>query len=204
MNERELGTVIRLPTGRSATDDHQPLLVRLARRVESAETIDRFAGPVRTASRALLSTPRRRALLLGSWQGHALHPVLTDLPIGAWTVVWALDLSGWRAARPVAERILAAGLVSAVPTVVTGLAEWGGLRAADQRVGLVHAGGNLAAVGLYGASWHARRRGHHGRGVALGMIGATVATAAGYLGGHLAHARKVSSRHPSFDHDSLR
>lgn len=29
--------------------------------------------------------------LHGTWLGHALHPVLTDIPIGAWTVAVALD-----------------------------------------------------------------------------------------------------------------
>jgi hypothetical protein len=31
-------------------------------------------------------------VLHGTWLGHSLHPVLTDLPIGAWTTTLLLDL----------------------------------------------------------------------------------------------------------------
>lgn len=41
--------------------------------------------------------------LHGTWLGHPLHPVLTDIPIGAWTAALVLDLieandnqSSWR------------------------------------------------------------------------------------------------------------
>ena len=68
----------------------------------------------------------------------------------------------------------------------------------DQRVGLVHAVTNGVAAGVYGASWLARRRGAHGRGVALALVGATVSGLGAYLGGHLVEARKVGSRHPAY------
>src|SRR5256886_12285433 len=29
----------------------------------------------------------------GTWLGHPLHPVLTDIPIGAWTIAVLFDLS---------------------------------------------------------------------------------------------------------------
>jgi sugar/nucleoside kinase (ribokinase family) len=56
----------------------------------------------------------------------------------------------------------------------------------SRRVGVVHAVGNALATFLYARSWQARRRGHHSAGVAFGWAGATAATAAAYLGGHLA------------------
>src|SRR5205823_5296568 len=33
-------------------------------------------------------------LLAGTWLGHPLHPVLTDLPIGFWSSSFALDVFG--------------------------------------------------------------------------------------------------------------
>src|SRR4051794_15445664 len=33
-------------------------------------------------------------ILHGTWLGHPLHPVLTDIPIGAWTVALVLDALG--------------------------------------------------------------------------------------------------------------
>src|SRR3954451_17788415 len=34
-----------------------------------------------------------KLFLNGTWAGHPLHPALTDVPIGAWTIVIALDLT---------------------------------------------------------------------------------------------------------------
>src|SRR5262245_66303584 len=34
-----------------------------------------------------------RDFLHGTWLGHPLHPVLTDVPLGAWTVATVLDLT---------------------------------------------------------------------------------------------------------------
>ena len=34
--------------------------------------------------------------LSGTWLGHPLHPLLTDLPIGFWTSAFTLDLLGGR------------------------------------------------------------------------------------------------------------
>jgi hypothetical protein len=113
-----------------------------------------------------------------------------------------LDFVGGRTCRTASRRLIALGVISAVPTAVTGLAEWARTTGGERRVGFVHALGNTIALGLYAASWTARRRGSHVRGVMLGLAGGAAATAAGYLGGHLTAARKVSSRHPAFDQPS--
>ncbi len=70
---------------------------------------------------------------------------------------------------------------------------------AARRVGVVHAGGNGTATVLYGLSWLARRRGRHATGVVLGIGGGVVATAGGYLGGHLSLVRKVGTAEPAFE-----
>src|SRR3954469_22825290 len=54
--------------------------------------------------------------LHGKWLGHALHPALTDVPIGAWTATLVLDLmeaSGRRDLRGGADVTLAVGLAGA-------------------------------------------------------------------------------------------
>ena len=71
----------------------------------------------------------------------------------------------------------------------------------EQRVGIVHASANAAALALYAASWRARRQRQRARGVALALTGAVVATAGGYLGGHLTTVRKVGTRDPAFAAD---
>jgi hypothetical protein len=170
---------------------------RVVDAIENDSRLDAAAGPLQAVAGRLTGTPLRRGLLTGQWYGHAVHPFLTDIPIGSWTSASILDLLGGPDARPAAELLTAIGTVSAIPTVVTGLAEWSQTSGGSRRVGVVHAASNAIAVGLYGASWVARRRGRHGQGALLALSGMTAATVGGFLGGHLISARKVSSRYPS-------
>lgn len=64
---------------------------------------------------------------------------------------------------------------------------------------MVHAGSNLAATGLYLWSYLARLRGRHGRGVAIGFVGAAVATVGGGLGGYLVYRRAAGVNHSIAD-----
>ena len=128
-----------------------------------------------------------RPWLRGEWLGHALHPALTDLPIGFWTSSWLLDLGGGRRGRRAAQAFAGLGVLAAVPTIATGATEYLGLDdERKRRVGVVHALVNATATFCYLRSWQARRRGHHLVGVGWGQVGAAVATVGGYLGGHLA------------------
>lgn len=179
-------------------DQDRPPLVDLARRIEEDQRLDSLVSALRPAARALVSDPGRRALLLGKQLGHAVHPVLTDAPLGAWMSASVLDLVGGRAARPAARRLVGFGLLTAVPTALTGLAEWSHTTERESRVGVVHAASNSAALMLYGASWLSRRRGHHLKGTALALAGAMTSSVGGYLGGHLAIARNAASRDPAF------
>lgn len=174
-----------------------PWVVRLTQDLETTEQLDRLDPGLWPIARALVSAPPVRDALQGRWLGHALHPLLTDLPIGAWTSATVLDFIGGADARRSAERLLAVGVLGAVPTAVTGLAEWTETSGRDRRVGLVHAGANIVALGLYATSLASRRRGRHATGVALSLAGGAVAGVGGYLGSHLSLGRKVSTRHPA-------
>jgi hypothetical protein len=76
------------------------------------------------------SSPLRplQNLLNGVWLGHPLHPVLTDVPVGAWTATLVLDLlaplSGEESFESAADVTLATGLAAAVGSAVTGLTDW--------------------------------------------------------------------------------
>lgn len=138
----------------------------------------------------------------GTWLGHPLHPLLTDVPIGAWTSATLLDLVGGRTSRPAARKLIGIGLVAAGPTALTGATDWADSEPADdhvRRVGVVHAAANVAALALYGASFAARRRGAHAGGVLLGLAGAGAMLAGTYLGGDLAFARGVGVNETLFD-----
>src|SRR5438128_9609497 len=54
--------------------------------------------------------------LHGTWLGHSLHPVLTDVPLGAWTAALVLDLmeaNGRAKYGPGADAAVAVGLAGA-------------------------------------------------------------------------------------------
>jgi len=175
-----------------------PALVSWTQRLESSAALDPVVRAVRPAVDALVAEPWRRDLLRGAWLGHALHPVMTDLPVGLWTSAVTLDLVGGPGARPAATRLIGLGVLAAGPAAWTGWAEWSGLAQHEQRVGVVHAASNGLAAALFASSWLARRRGAHRRGQVLGLVASSALGVGGYLGGHLVSARKVSSRHPEF------
>ena len=103
--------------------------------------------------------------LSGSWLGHALHPMLTDVTIGSFTSAVALDWLGGDESEPAAQRLIGLGLLSALPTVSSGYSDWADTEVANdavRRIGVVHAAGNFTAASLFAASWLARRRGDHG------------------------------------------
>jgi nitrite reductase/ring-hydroxylating ferredoxin subunit/uncharacterized membrane protein len=180
----------------------RPRLHHLAERIGAAAVLDepaeKFAGWVRGV------VPRGpvKDALSGTPLGHAIHPLLTDVPIGSWTSAVVLDLVGGRDARPASRRLIATGLLAAVPTAAAGFNDWADTTPADdsvRRVGAVHAVANVAALGLYAASFAARRADHHGRGVALGLAGVGALMVGGHLGGHLSYAKGVGVDQTAFE-----
>jgi uncharacterized membrane protein len=155
-------------------------------RLDHEARLDAPSRTLRSVADAALPEGAARDALQGRWLGHSVHPLMTDLPIGFWTSAFVLDLVGGKKRRAAADRLVGLGIVSAVPTVVTGLAELPKLDARKQRSAVVHVAANSVATVLYTMSWRARRRGERYRGVALGLLAATAATAGGFLGGHLA------------------
>lgn len=130
----------------------------------------------------------------GRWAGHALHPALSDLPIGLWSGAVVLDSLGKDVAvsrhrLDPAAALSAAGLVAAVGTVVTGVADWNVSDGADRRVGLFHGVLNVAGVALQGAALTARLGGHRGSAHLLSAMSIAVTAAAGFVGGHLVQGR---------------
>jgi len=146
--------------------------------------------------------PRQRLLLTGTWLGHQLHPMLTDVPIGSWVSAGVLDLTAGPAASRAAQRLVGFGVLAAIPTAASGASDWSESYGSEQRVGLVHALGNVGALSLQLASYVARRRGHRGLGIALGTVGTGLTAAAGYLGGTLTLDKGMGVNHTVFE-DSI-
>lgn len=176
---------------------------RLTHAVESATSLDALAASLHQGSQRLVADPGRARLLRSGLFGHALHPMLTDVPIGAWMSAALLDWTGGPRMRPASRRLVGVGNLAALPTAVTGLAEFTLLDARSQRVASAHAVANYVALGLNTWSWVARRKEQHGLGRMLTCAALAAGGAGAFLGGHLAIGRKDGSHDPQvFDADA--
>ncbi len=171
----------------------------LVHRIENISALDKVAKPLANAAGKAVQPRPVRNLLSGTNLGHPLHPMLTDVTIGAWSMAALLDAAGGREAQPAADLLVGAGIVSAVPTAASGVNDWSDTLGGERRIGAVHGAANVVALGLHIASLSARRRGRRGRGRALGLAGVGVLTAGGFLGGHLSFAKGVNVNHTAFE-----
>jgi uncharacterized membrane protein len=174
----------------------------LAERLEAVEALD---GPGRTAgrvARGLIPGGAVKDALSGVWLGHALHPILTDIPIGAWTSSVVLDWIGGTDSRPASERLILTGVLAAGATVATGWSDWADAEQrnpAVRRSGLVHAAANATATALMIGSYVARKRGARGHGKLLSLAASATLGVGGWLGGHLSYTlgAGVTARPPA-------
>ena len=162
------------------------LLEKIVLAVENATRLDPIANIGQKLTGRLGPGPVKDALS-GTVFGHPLHPAMVAVPIGSFVGAAVLDLTG--APATASRRLLGFGLLSALPTALTGLSDWGDTQGAERRVGVAHALANWAGLGLLAVSWVSRGRGRDGRG--SGLVGLSVLGLGGWLGGHLAYAQGV-------------
>jgi nitrite reductase/ring-hydroxylating ferredoxin subunit/uncharacterized membrane protein len=169
-------------------------------RLVDQQWLDKTAETVAPAVRHALQAPqvaKLRNLLHGVGFGHPLHPVLTDVPIGAWTAALVLDWAdgaGLDEYGPGADGAIAVGLAGALGAAVTGLADWSETDGRARRTGLLHGLLNVTATTFFAGSLAARRR-DRAAGRTLARIGYGVAIAAAYLGGNLVFSRQIGVDH---------
>ena len=135
-----------------------------------------------------LPSGKPRDLLHGVPLGHPLHPIMVHLPIGSWTAAVVLDLLPGNHSRS-AHALVGVGLLTALPAVVSGLADWSQQHERQQRVGVVHAALNATGAALFAASSFARYRERETKGKALALCGAGAVGLGGYLGAHISYYR---------------
>jgi nitrite reductase/ring-hydroxylating ferredoxin subunit/uncharacterized membrane protein len=131
-----------------------------------------------------------KSFLHGTWLGHALHPVLTDVPLGAWTVAIVADLVAYsgRLKPEVGDFCVLVGVVAAYGAVVTGYNDHHETIGHELRVATAHGLLMTLATALYTASLLLRWLGggsERDLAVALAVVGYLLLISAAYLGGDL-------------------
>jgi nitrite reductase/ring-hydroxylating ferredoxin subunit/uncharacterized membrane protein len=158
---------------------------------------DRLQGLVQVAvEQGGPAAMRAKSWLNGVWLGHPLHPALTDLAIGAWWTGSIMDMVG---ARRTADAAIALGVLSAVPTALTGAADWSDTSGEQRRTGLVHALLNSVGLACMVGSLVARRAERRAAGVCLSLVGLSLTSFSAYLGGHLVFAMGTNVSRTAFE-----
>jgi nitrite reductase/ring-hydroxylating ferredoxin subunit/uncharacterized membrane protein len=132
----------------------------------------------------------------GVWLGHPLHPVFTDVPIGAWTTALALDSAAGDDAGMdrAATFAIGVGLAGAAGAAVTGLTDWSETQGESRRTGLVHGLLNIAATALMATAFVQRRR-RAAAGRVCAWTGYAIALGSAYLGGNLVYDQRIGVTH---------
>jgi nitrite reductase/ring-hydroxylating ferredoxin subunit len=174
----------------------------LVDQIEAAEGIDPAGRAIAARVRKATAPTALKEALSGTWLGHAVHPLLTDVVLGSLLSTTMLDVLGGDDGGRARRRLIGVGILAAVPTSMNGANDWGDSEYGNdpvRRVGLVHAACNVGALTLYAASLPARRRGQGLRGTVLGLGGATLLGISGYLGGHLSFAQGIGPDQTIYD-----
>jgi uncharacterized membrane protein len=128
-----------------------------------------------------------RDLLNGTWLGHPLHSLLTDVPIGALTLVIFFDLLGQRVAADVA---LVFGVLTMFAAAAAGYADYSVTDGKARVRATVHSALMVAALVLYLASLVLRAGGASDRTmpVVLSFVAYLVLAGGAFVGGDIVYA----------------
>lgn len=170
--------------------------------------LDTIAEPVQSAAHRIFrsgpATMKLKSLLNGATFRHRMHPAVVLLPLGAWTTALVFDLLETTASdqdqvvfRRAANVAIAAGILGALPSAKTGVADWVDLYAHRRRVGMAHALLNVGALVCYTTSLALRNGGSGPPGVAkfISAGGFGMVAFSGALGGELVYTLGVNVPH---------
>jgi nitrite reductase/ring-hydroxylating ferredoxin subunit/uncharacterized membrane protein len=125
--------------------------------------------------------------LNGTWLGHPIHGVLTDVPIGAFSVVIVLDVLNQRYAADVA---LVFGVLAMLAAAVAGFADYADTDGLPRQRATVHSVVMIVALVAYIVSILLRWGNPTDRtaAIATSIVGYLLVTAGAYIGGDVAYA----------------
>src|SRR5579884_3813076 len=143
-------------------------------------------------------------LLNGTWLGHPLHPVITDVPVGAWTTSMVLDtaaaMTGNEGVATAADIAVGTGIAAAVGAALTGFTDWSDTYGKERKVGLLHGLLMGSTTVLYSLSLVSRLTGNRKTGTGLSNLAAAVLTAGAYVGGDEVFDIGYGVNHTAFLH----
>lgn len=132
-----------------------------------------------------------RDVLDGVWLEAPLHPVLTDVPVGAWTAALVFDgldiATGKEPVRHAADASLVFGTLGALGAAVTGLSDWRYLSGGSRRMGVAHGLLNTIGLVLSIVSIILRASGRRNAGRLTFLTGYSISGMAAHLGGELSY-----------------
>jgi len=170
---------------------------------------DRLQDMIKVVIGSNRKPPRRlKSFLNGTWFGHPLHPVITDVPITVWMLTALFDLiwliapahNTWAAYGAFVSVIV--GLLGALGAIVTGFTDWSDTFGSERRIGLNHSIFNVSATILYLVSFLLRLLAGPGDGVAaaiLGFVGLVSVIYAAYLGGEMVFTKGTGVNHTAWE-----
>lgn len=171
----------------------------LTEQIAAMEGLEPAAAYVADGVAKLTGADPVKNALSGTWLGHRLHPMLTDVVIGAWMSASIVDLLGGRSGRRAATTLVGVGIAAYPATAAAGLSDYADLYAGPRRLALVHGTINGIGMAMQVQSWRARRSGRHVRGALWSLASLAGVAAGGYLGGHLSFVDGIGVDHTAFD-----
>lgn len=142
-------------------------------------------------------------MLNGVWLGTVVHPIVVQVPIGAWTsslildVAWLMDQNDGVAEG--SDILMWTGNLSALTAAVTGLTNWVDIDGAEQRKGMFHALLNTTVTVTNLTSSIMRLAGRRRSAITVAALGYAVAMYSAHIGGELAYANAVGVNHVAWE-----
>jgi len=140
--------------------------------------------------------------LNGSWLGHSLHPVLTDVVVGGFTMLVVLDLASLVFGANFAGAsliILGISILAGLGAVVSGLTDYKDTATGDERnLATLHGWTNIVALMVYAVAFFVRLGDGLVFGQVLAIIGYLIISVGAYIGGHVVFKYGYMVNHNAF------
>lgn len=148
------------------------------------------AGVMEGFYRALGAPGKRlQDFLNGSWLGHPLHPLLTDVVVGGFTMLVVFDLWSLIFGADFGDAslvILGVSILAGLGTIISGLTDFKDTATGDERnVTTLHGYTNVLAIVVYIVAFFIRLGDGQATGQVLSVIGYLIISTGAFIGGHV-------------------